>query len=231
VATYASEYDDLMPESSRWNNVDNARISGPGASQLEWDRDAYDYQWPKWWGLGMLVGGRYVDALGTFDCPGYYSDYYASIYRGSDFVFDEKYYACLAAGEKNQRYSLFGAYRYNTYPYTHSWPWNESFTELRGRFGQAADISPTDTWEGSLADYGPVGEISSLAQCPYFGGHNEKGLNCMYVTGSVLWLNTPAEVREMWIPDGTVSNYGNRLNYSRKGLWRWASYMFSQAAP
>ena len=133
--------------------------------------------------------------------------------------------ACLAAGEKGNRYSLFGAYRYNTFPYTHSWPWSESFHGPRGRLGEAAPVADGTSGEGAEADYGDVARITSLIQCPYFGGHGGRGLNCTYIDGHTVWLATPPSVRDMWLNDGTVRSYGNRLNYARKGLWRWASFM------
>jgi len=226
VGIYASDYDGYMPESSRWTNVDLQRMSGPGVGVYEWDRDPYGYdnEWPKWWGLGMLLGFEYAPVGDIFNDPGYWSTYYASIYDDKRFRLSEMYYACLAAGRNNQRYSMFGAYVYNTFPYQSESPWYPGYpAEARGRFGELGCSG--GYWDPDLSWYGGVEHVTSLIQCDSWVGHNMAGFNCAYIDGHVKWLDTPPDVRNRWIGAGGMYNYGNRCDYAGKGWWPWATYM------
>jgi prepilin-type N-terminal cleavage/methylation domain-containing protein/prepilin-type processing-associated H-X9-DG protein len=225
VGVYAGDYDAYMPETSRWHNVDTMVMAGPGLSLYDWSiTDPYSWSWPKWWGLGMLLGFKYAEPGGIFDDPGYRSDDYRSIYDGRRFRLSEMYYACLDAGTDGRWYSMHGAYVYNTFPYQSTSPWYPGHpAEARGRFGELGCAG--GYWEPDASWYGGVEHVTSLIQCYSWVAHDLAGFNCAYIDGHVKWLDTPASVRDRWIGAGGMYVYGNRCNYAGKGWWPWATYM------
>ena len=52
-------------------------MAGPGMSAHDRGDQPRNYIWPKWWGLGMLLGRGYAEPGDIYNDPGYQSTYYA----------------------------------------------------------------------------------------------------------------------------------------------------------
>ena len=230
LTMYAHDWSDRMPSTSAWHVDDGVKWCGAGESMYD-STGAYDWDWPKFWGLAAVSAEGYVDPSSpALQC----TDNYWGRDSEGNFSWPDKYRESQEATNPSRhdgRY--YGSYILNTLPYANS----------KGRLGapgmNGAFWGPDDAW------YGSVDHVTSLIQCtnqavegptdgpygPELEGYNEglnchqsNGMNCTYRDGHVRWLQTPESLWLRWLGRYPYQ-WGNRTTRRGRGWWCWATYM------
>lgn len=218
LGQYAGEGSGRLPETNAWNGYRTKELHNYGYTASQYLRDSAVYSTvtsrPKtWFGLGLLLAGRYLGPDATFLCPDYPpSTYYADIYVNGEFVLPELYRKITVDG---QQLTVSGTYAYNSTPYYVD---GSSPSPADGQFGMPGCRGAY--WEPDKSAYGPVGQMTSYIACDSILSHKLKGINCTYMDGHTRWIDIPSEDHEML---GVY--HTSYCSYAGKGYWPYATAM------
>jgi prepilin-type N-terminal cleavage/methylation domain-containing protein len=203
-----------------------------------WEKDPtgaaghWNYSVPgaRWYGVGMLIGGKYLPASSVVACPDF--DTFAPINYTNygSFTLGDYYDNSSDAASAMSRGALQGSYCLNTEPF-----YEDDGTNLsKGKLGPPGRNG--GYWSPGALLYVP--HITALMMClttdgtlnghlDYMYGtvtHERKGVNCTYRDGHVAWL--PISQKQWSYFDSSF--YPNSPSIDASGgyvFWSWATKM------
>lgn len=217
MVMYANDNHGFLPGTNIVNNVKGAEYSA-WLGAYPWDTRGY-YE-DRWYGVGMLVGGKYLPPSRVVECPDFITQGWTNFSANGGFTLPAKY----AASGGLPSFGGQGSYVLNTIPY---------YAKESGAHGKLGRKGRDGGWNYP----GPrVAHITAYIMCLASTGrvgddiyptitHNRKGLNCTYIDGHTVYL--PISTRtwnSLAYGDGMLSS-GTDLTGNR-GLWPWASQEF-----
>jgi prepilin-type processing-associated H-X9-DG protein len=181
----------------------------------------------RWYGVGMLIGTKYLPPTGVVACPDFSTANGSNFSAKEGFSLTDAYHKCN--GDPGQIWSTTGAnegsYVLNTLPFYSKDPSCQSKGKLTGG-GRSGGFWAAGPWSG-------VPHIRALMMClstyrdadpnPATLAHQRKGVNVTYIDGHVAWQpisdNDWAILNLNW-PNSTANDLGG---YYTNSFYVWAT--------
>ncbi len=216
TAMYASDQDQLLPPCSFWNGVDGHRWAGAGVDVNQPAIGPYDWGWPKWWGVGYLVGLKYLPVDKTVLCPGEPgSSLYCYVLRDGVWQFPTQMQNAWNA--TNYAHEIYGPYVLGSSVYY------DASAPAKGKLGEPGRTGPFWTPDTTWYAGGRQKNITALILCK-LGNHKQAGVTASYIDGHTRWLATGPDLWAQWGTNSEMMTYGSGEMRCGRGMWPWATF-------